>query len=311
VRELPTKWIDFLTNTGNGERTKLEKRSGWRTRGVPRELVELAGKKFEPTNKARRARRPSCSASSSTRKTRPKTPTPRPGEEPTTLPGHLDKCPKFTVRSIEKKRTTSKPPAPFITSTLQQAASSRLELRRAEDDACRPDAVRGRLHHLHAYRLDEPVGRGVEHGSLVHRQEFGAKYVPEKPNFYSSSNKSAQEAHEAIRPTERVLAPRTRTPSSGPEIPSCIQLIWNRFVACQMPPASSIRPRHDRRADQGGDASSAPPAEARFDGFMAGAAWQRRSAAAGVAEGKTVSPIEIKPTQHFTQPRAALPRRRW
>ena len=87
----------------------------------------------------------------------------RRGQGPGEVPDAASPASSATARrspsaSIEKKRTTSKPPAPFITSTLQQAAVEPPGLRRAADDAARADAVRGRPHHLHAYRLDEPVG---------------------------------------------------------------------------------------------------------------------------------------------------------
>src|SRR6202042_3110015 len=62
-------------------------------------------------------------------------------------------------------------------------------------------------------------------------KEFGPKYLPEKPNFYSSSNKSAQEAHEAIRPTDAALSPHEAHSKLGADESKLYQLIWNRFVA--------------------------------------------------------------------------------
>src|SRR6202021_3207745 len=66
---------------------------------------------------------------------------------------------------------------------------------------------------------------------------FGPKYVPEKPNYYSSSNKSAQEAHEAIRPTDAKFSPAEAQAKLGSHEYRLYQLIWSRFIACQMPPA--------------------------------------------------------------------------
>jgi DNA topoisomerase-1 len=125
---LATKWIEFLTNTGNGDRTKLE-RDKWMTENgaFVAELVELAGKKFEPDNKAdaRRAAELLGFVVSEDRTTADAF-----GKGPsanlTKFIGRLGNGPAFTIRSVEKKRVTSKPSAPFITSTLQQAASSRL-----------------------------------------------------------------------------------------------------------------------------------------------------------------------------------------
>ena len=70
------------------------------------------------------------------------------------------------------------------------------------------------------------------------KNEFGDRYLPEKANVYASSNKSAQEAHEAIRPTDVDLHARRRAKAKlGADEAKLYQLIWNRFVACQMPPA--------------------------------------------------------------------------
>src|SRR5204862_730013 len=69
------------------------------------------------------------------------------------------------------------------------------------------------------------------------QKEFGPRYLPDKPNVYASSNKSAQEAHEAIRPTDANFTPRDAHARLSPDEYKIYQLIWNRFVACQMPPA--------------------------------------------------------------------------
>ena len=68
-------------------------------------------------------------------------------------------------------------------------------------------------------------------------KNFGKKYLPEKPNVYASSNKSAQEAHEAIRPTDATFKPSDAHEKLSPDEYKLYQLIWNRFVACQMTPA--------------------------------------------------------------------------
>src|SRR4051812_11366430 len=129
-KALATKWTDFLTNTGNGERTKHE-REQWLTdhAAFVAELFELAGKKFEASNKddARKAAELLGFVLDREQSTEDKD-AKGPAQHLTRYFGHLGTCPNYTVRSIEKKRTTSRPPAPFITSTLQQGAASRLHL---------------------------------------------------------------------------------------------------------------------------------------------------------------------------------------
>ena len=67
--------------------------------------------------------------------------------------------------------------------------------------------------------------------------QWGQSYLPDKPNVYTSSNKSAQEAHEAIRPTDVRLAPRDVKSSLSEDQFKLYNLIWQRFLACQMTPA--------------------------------------------------------------------------
>src|SRR5687768_9268803 len=126
---LADKWHDFLTNTGNGERTKLE-REKWLTEhdAFNAELTELAGKKFEANNKADALRAAELLGFILDREQTTEDPEAKgPARHLTRFYGKpIGACPPFTVRSIEKKRTTSKPRPPFITSTLQQDASSRL-----------------------------------------------------------------------------------------------------------------------------------------------------------------------------------------
>ncbi len=132
------------------------------------------------------------------------------------------------------------------------------------------------------------------------------KYLPEKPNFYSLvSNKSAQEAHEAIRPTDATLTPAEARAKLGADEAKLYQLIWNRFVACQMPPAEFDQTTVTLAAPtKGGDAVfRATGRKLVFDGFMKVAGISSEDQLLPeLAEGQPVFPIELDPTQHFTQP---------
>jgi DNA topoisomerase-1 len=211
------------------------------------------------------------------------------------------------VRSIEKKRTTSKPPGPFITSSLQQAASSRLSF--GAQRTMRAAQTLYEAGHITYMRTDSTnlSGEALNMARSYIGEEFGAKYVPEKPNFYSSSNKSAQEAHEAIRPTDVKFTPKDAHSKIGPDESKLYQLIWNRFVACQMPPAEFDQTIVTIAAPtKEGDAIfRASGRKLVFDGFMRVAGLSAdEPLLPDLSEGKDVYPVDLKPTQHFTQPPA-------
>ena len=304
---LGAKWSEFLTKTGNGERTKVE-RERWLAEhhAFVAELVELAGEKFEAGNKddARKAAellgfvldRDQTTEDADAK---------GPGKYLTKLQGHLAECPPFTVRAIERKRTTSKPPAPFITSTLQQSASSRLSF-----GAQRTMRLAQTLYETGyiSYMRTDSTNLSSEAVTMARdfiKRQFGDRYLPEKPNAYASSNKSAQEAHEAIRPTDVNFTPADAKAKLGADEWKLYQLIWNRFVACQMPPAEFDQTTVTLAAStKGGDAVfRATGRKLVFDGFMrvAGVSSEDQLLPE-LTERQPVTPVEINPTQHFTQP---------
>src|SRR4051812_23448974 len=126
--KMAEEWGHFLTHTGNGERTKVEK-DKWLSEhdAFYAELIELAGQKFEPKDKdAARAAAELLGFLVSEVNTTEDPDAKGPAQFLTKITGKVGSCPPFTVRGIEKKRTTSRPQPPFITSTIQQAAASRL-----------------------------------------------------------------------------------------------------------------------------------------------------------------------------------------
>ena len=128
----------------------------------------------------------------------------------------------------------------------EQAAAG-VALPGQEDDDDRAAAVRrrraarrrtGRPHHLHANRLDARRPRGARpRCASTSATTYGAEYLPEKPNVYKTKA-DAQDAHEAIRPTSMQYDPETVRAHLTPDQYYLYQLIWNRFVASQMPPAT-------------------------------------------------------------------------
>jgi len=163
-----------------------------------------------------------------------------------TIAGTVDAATPYRISSIETKRTSTRPGAPFITSTLQQAASSRLGF-----GAQRTMRAAQQLYEGVDIPGEGPVGlityMRTDSTSLSRdaldmarnyiKRTFGDKYLPEKPNFFSSSNKDAQEAHEAIRPTNADYSPSRVRSALTPDQFRLYQLIWERFVSCQMMPA--------------------------------------------------------------------------
>ncbi len=162
------------------------------------------------------------------------------------LTGEVGTGTPYAVKSIETKRTTSRPSAPFITSTLQQAASTRLSfgaqrtMRTAqslyEGVTVKGEGSTGLITYM---RTDSThlSGEAIDSARHYIDERYGKDYLPEKPNFYSSSNKAAQEAHEAIRPTNVALDPESIKGALKADEYKLYKLIWERFVSCQMTPA--------------------------------------------------------------------------
>lgn len=160
--------------------------------------------------------------------------------------GAVDPATPYEVVSLETRRTTTRPTAPFITSTLQQAGSTRLGFA-----ARRTMRTAQQLYEGIDIPGEGPVGlitymrtdsthvsaEAIDMARAYIKKQFGDKYLPEKPNFYSSSNKAAQEAHEAIRPTSLEYPPSKVRGALNADQLKLYTLIWERFVACQMTPA--------------------------------------------------------------------------
>ncbi len=162
-----------------------------------------------------------------------------------TIRGLLDSATRYTVQSVETKRNLSRAGAPFITSTLQMAASSALGMgaqraMRVAQGLYEGVEIPGEgLVGLITYMRTDSThlsGEAIEQARGYIRKTFGDKYLPEGPNFFGSSA-AAQEAHEAIRPTDVSRTPDSLERALSPEQIKVYRLIWNRFVGCQMAPA--------------------------------------------------------------------------
>ncbi|MCF6227721.1 MAG: type I DNA topoisomerase [Planctomycetes bacterium] len=217
----------------------------------------------------------------------------------------------FKVLSIKTKERQDHPKKPFITSTLQQAASTRLGF-----GARKTMQVAQKLYEGMNMGEDGPTGLitymrtdsvhlsdfAVNDARELIEREFGKEYLPEKPNHYKTNSK-AQAAHEAIRPTSV-----SRTPESVAKFMDRAQLrlytmIWERFVSCQMMPAVYLVTTTEIEA---GDALFRTSGKRlKFDGHarVSGVKLDKNEQLMPeVDEGEKLTDHATQPDQHFTQP---------
>jgi len=208
----------------------------------------------------------------------------------------------FQVAKREDKPTSSRPSPPFITSTLQQAASTRLSF-----SVKKTMTMAQRLYeagHITYMRTDSTNLSQDAIGSVRHfiDREYGDKYLPDKPNFYSSKDQ-AQEAHEAIRPSD---VNRTADQLGGMERDAqrLYTLIWQRFVACQMPPARFLS--STLTVSAGEFTLKAKGRILQFDGHLRVNPLSKEDDVTlpDVAVGAKLGLNELEPVQHFTKPPA-------
>ncbi|TIQ36838.1 MAG: type I DNA topoisomerase [Mesorhizobium sp.] len=226
----------------------------------------------------------------------------------------------FKALSVEAKPTKRNPGPPFTTSTLQQAASSRLGF-----SANRTMQVAQKLYEgmdiggetagLITYMRTDGVQMAPEaidaaRDAIVN--EFGAKYLPEKPRYYSVKAKNAQEAHEAIRPTDFKRTPASVRQYLDADQARLYELIWKRAIASQMQPAEIERTTVEIEAVNGARMAElrAVGSVIRFDGFIAAYTDQKDEDAEDeesrrlpeIRANEQLAREAINATQHTTEP---------
>lgn len=144
---------------------------------------------------------------------------------------------QYQVSEINKKEVTRTPAPPFTTSTLQQEASRKLGL-----SAKQTMMFAQKLYETGyiTYMRTDSVNlaqSALEQAHEVIKEHFGKEYVLDKPRFYTNKSKGAQEAHEAIRPTDLSRRPETMDKKIDRNQLRLYELIWKRTIACQMQPA--------------------------------------------------------------------------
>jgi DNA topoisomerase-1 len=226
----------------------------------------------------------------------------------------------FKALSVDAKPTKRNPGPPFTTSTLQQAASSRLGF-----SAVRTMQIAQRLYEgldiggetagLITYMRTDGVQMAPEAISGARAaiaKEFGDRYLPEKPRIYSAKAKNAQEAHEAIRPTDFFRTPDSVRQFLDSDQARLYEMIWKRAIASQMQPAEIERTTAEIEAVNGPRSATlrAVGSVVRFDGFIAAYTEQKEDDAEDeesarlpeIRAGETLSRQKIDATQHSTEP---------
>jgi DNA topoisomerase-1 len=222
---------------------------------------------------------------------------------------------EYKISDIVTRRIQSRPAPPFITSTLQQAAANRLgfaakrTMRVAQQLYEGIDlGSMGALGLITYMRTDSTHLSGEALTSVRHyiETQIGKDYLPEKPNFYAAK-KGAQEAHEAIRPTDPDLTPDQIKGFLNEEQYKLYNLIWRRFVACQMAAAQWDTTRIEIAGSNTGFTCQyrANGRVLVFDGFTR--VWVTASddpQLPAVQTGDRLAAIDIAAQQHFTKPPA-------
>lgn len=210
----------------------------------------------------------------------------------------------FVVAQREDKPTQSRPGAPFITSTLQQAASTRLGF-----SVKKTMTLAQRLYeagHITYMRTDSTnlSVEAVQSCRDLILEQYGAAYLPEQPNRYGSKE-GAQEAHEAIRPSDVQTTP-DQLEKQGVErdVVRLYDLIRRQFIACQMTPARYTSTTI--RVQAGEFELRTRGRVIRFDGYTRVLSMVSKRdedvVLPDVAEGEVLQLLELHPSQHFTKP---------
>jgi DNA topoisomerase-1 len=213
----------------------------------------------------------------------------------------------FKVQAVEAKPTKRNPPPPFTTSTMQQEAARKLGF-----NASRTMQTAQRLYeagHITYMRTD---GVSMDEGALRDLRraidaQFGKNYTPAEPRRYASKIKNAQEAHEAIRPTDPSNTPKSL--SLDGDQARLYELIWKRALASQMEAASIERTTVDLTEPTGKVELRATGQVILFDGFLKLYSEGRddeedeeNRRLPQLKQGEAVDVQDVKADQHFTEP---------
>ncbi|MBA1437666.1 MAG: type I DNA topoisomerase [Epsilonproteobacteria bacterium] len=215
----------------------------------------------------------------------------------------------YTIAKIETKQRKSATPPPFMTSTLQQTASSKLGFSPKKtmmlaqtlyEGVKTPDGTSGVI----TYMRTDSLNLATEAVSAVRgiiKSRYGEKYLPPKPKFYTKKAKGAQEAHEAIRPTMLQFTPEVASKYLKTDELKLYRLIYKRFMACQM--ADALFEQQSIIFQGNENEFRASGRKLVFDGFYKVMGNEDKDKLLPtLKEGEKAEIESVKPTQHFTEP---------
>ena len=230
----------------------------------------------------------------------------------------------FTVAAIDRRQVRRNPPPPFITSTLQQEASRKLGLgaataMRVAQKLYEGVDIGGETVGLITYMRTDGVQLAPEAVGQTRRlieSRYGSAYLPASPRAYASKAKNAQEAHEAIRPTDLFRTPQDVAAHLDKDQLGLYELIWKRTVASQMESAVLDQVTIDIASGDKNVALRATGSVVKFNGFLAlydegkdeNGQDSRQPDENGnallpdVSETEALERREVIPEQHFTEP---------
>ena len=219
------------------------------------------------------------------------------------------KSESFTVASIDKTKRMTKTPPPFMTSTLQQAASTQLGFspkktmmvaQKLYEGVKTNKGTSGVITYMRTDSLNL-AKEAVEVARDYIKANYGDKYLPKKAKNYATKSKGAQEAHEAIRPTMVEFNPKLAADYLSADELKLYRLIYNRFLACQMTEAQLESQSIFFKGEK--TTFKASGRKLLFDGFYRVTGYSEKDKLLPELEkGQSVNLDDIKAQQHFTEP---------
>ena len=217
----------------------------------------------------------------------------------------------FTIEAIETKQRKSSTPPPFMTSTLQQTASSKLGFTPKKtmmvaqalyEGVKTPNGTSGVITYMRTDSLNL-ANEAVEAVRDTILNRFGEKYLPKEAKVYTKKSKGAQEAHEAIRPTMLDFTPEVAQKFLKADEIKLYRLIYERFMSCQMEDALFEQQSISLKGNE--NEYKVSGRKLLFDGFYALTGTEDKDKLLpALKEGEKIELQSIKPEQHFTEPPA-------